>query len=217
VFFSRRDALYGSRLDLFDKSSRLNKIILDFKLKKTVPLTGLRIHCLPLIMETTHQCGGRKVTIRSWALGNDGEYILVDECTVTLQVLRANVAKALVDVVFLAKDINEPDIYINGFGEVVKTCNHSYSNAKERYTMPDTASVLTLRRDELRFSYDYYVADMHQKDSDYRGSKDRCDCRIHNPDQLFPFHRSPAEMLKYLLYVLERKDPKKLRIFSDEP
>lgn len=79
-------------------------IILDFNLDHATALEDLRISCLPLVMETSGVWGSRDITVRSQVSRDFIERTMVAEHQIRLQDIRAKVVKALVDVVFIAKD-----------------------------------------------------------------------------------------------------------------
>jgi hypothetical protein len=72
--------------------------------------------------------------------------------------------------------------------------------------MPDTASQLTLKENSPQLLH-YFVSAMHRKDWEYRGFQDRNECSISDVSQYFPFHGSPTQVLRYLLWNLEESDP----------
>jgi hypothetical protein len=104
---------------MLEKNASIS-FILDFKLDQVIPLTELHTSCLPFVMETSTTHKVRKVTVRSWGPNRDGGLSIKAECQLCLQDLRCNVAKALLDLVLLDRDRFEPEIWINGLGQVVE-------------------------------------------------------------------------------------------------
>jgi hypothetical protein len=141
----------------------IESIVLLFRLDFSPTFEDLRINILPLVMEILSTLGYKEVTVRVQC------DIHVKETSFSLQTLRLNVAKALKDVSLLNDKTAEPEIWINGLGEVVETHRRTPSPASSSSTNgpPKTASSLDPASDgSWKLTY------IHPKDRAYRGRRE---------------------------------------------
>jgi hypothetical protein len=175
----------------------IERILLLFRLDFSSAFEDLRINVLPLIMQTSSTLGYKEVTVRVQC---DTD---IKETSFSLQTLRLHVAKALKDVSLLNDKSAEPEIWINGLGEVVETLRRTPSPASSSSTNgpPKTASLLDPASDGF-----WKLTYMHPKDREYRGRREHRVCIFRTLEEFFPFHNSATNMLEYLLWVLEKYD-----------
>jgi hypothetical protein len=175
----------------------IERIVLLFRLDFSPAFEDLRINVLPLVMETSSTLGYKEVTVR---VRRD---IHVKETSFSLQTLRLNVAKALKDVSLLNDKPAEPEFWINGMGEVVETHRRISSPASSSSTNgpPRTAFLLGPASDGF-----WKLTYIHPKDREYQGRREHRVCLFCTLEEFFPFHNSAANMLEYLLWVLEKYD-----------
>ncbi|KAH6220193.1 hypothetical protein HBI43_106120 [Parastagonospora nodorum] len=180
--------------------NELVEIVIEFRLDHSISLAELQFSCLPLVMETAGFNDQDSLVVRSRALGSDK---VVEEIRIQFQDLRLKVVKALMDVIFLAQNRCEPEIWINGLGEVVEVTSKPYQEYPQD-DIPDTATELTLVEGTEKSSNYYTFPKLHRRDSVYRLCADHSQCKITDLDQFFPFSRSPSEALHYLTWILHR-------------
>jgi hypothetical protein len=183
-------------------------VVLNFKMATATPLEEIRISALPLLRETSSTPGGGKVTIRSLTLGPKNQHSVTEECVITLQKLRSDVAKAMMDDVFANEDHYETHIWINRLGDVVENEYKDRTDLDgEEGQHLGTAS--TMKHDGHWFQ----IAYLHLKGLEYRGRKDRHNCRFEDCKQCFPFKHAASEAFRYLAWVLDYWHPNWSRDF----
>ena len=172
-------------------------IVLNFNLPEPTALEDLGISILPLVLETSSSPGNREVTIRSLSPGTSGQN-LVAERTISLQELRLTVVTTMmIDVHASDQSLHHPDlIWINGLGEVVGKEAVPYTYGRIDHDV-DTAST-------MRFCGSWFGVDsLHPKDRRYRPKFHRYECKFEDWEQFFPFEHCAAQILRYLMWVLE--------------
>jgi hypothetical protein len=138
--------------------NRLVEIVIEFRLDRSISLAELRFSCLPLVMEIADFNDQDSLVVRLRALGSDS---VAEEIRIQFQDLRLKVVKALMDVIFLAKDRCEPEIWINGLGEVVEVASKPYQEYPQD-DIPDTATELTLNEETEKSSNYYTFPKLHR-------------------------------------------------------
>ena len=192
-------------------------IKLDFRLGQRTELADVRFNCLPFVMETARMGRLEEFFVRSWAPdSDDGHEVLVGEHHISFHDVRIKVVKAMIDVIFAGWNRCEPEIWIDGFGEVVEVISKPFQEYP-RDDMPDTATKLTLgghMRYANKINY-YTFSDLHRRDRRFRPIADHIQCVFTDIDQFFPFTRSPPEILHYLTCILESCTPYRNHKFEE--
>ncbi|KAH7086569.1 hypothetical protein FB567DRAFT_603639 [Paraphoma chrysanthemicola] len=169
-------------------------IELRFNLKDPKPLKDLRIDVIHLIMETSSLIGDHEANCLS-ASGRDKA---IEFRTISIQQLRMKVSQVLMEIVYtneVGMELTCPKVWINGLGDVVGT---------------------TILRDIVSEPGDSNAepSGTHSRETvkDYRYKKEHCpDCQPEIFAHVFPFDRSAAATLRYLLWVLQRNASSALR------
>jgi len=99
------------------------RYILEFELPNAISPSDIRISILPLVMETSTASGEDGVTIQVWVTDTEGYFTLATSHTLTLRELRLNVIAVMMKTYYMEPKALAPEIWINGFGEVVQMEN----------------------------------------------------------------------------------------------
>ncbi|KNG48791.1 hypothetical protein TW65_04394 [Stemphylium lycopersici] len=171
----------------------VDAIVLQFELDTTVKHEDLRINILPLVVETSSTMGCKRLTVRVCCR------TVAEEVSLTLQELRCQVVEALGAMVGEGGGSErgwEPEIWMNGLGEVVERY------AKRRpVPSPQTASTFAATPDGAST-----LLRIHPKDAEYRRGQGAIGSRFETTDDFFPFTCSAVHTLGYMRWVLAKYD-----------
>ncbi|KAI4640460.1 hypothetical protein J4E93_008666 [Alternaria ventricosa] len=177
------------------------KYILKFELQGAISLSDIRISILPLVMETSTASGEDGVTIQVWVTDTEGHSTLATSHTLTLQELRLNVIAVMMKTYYLESKALAPDIWINGFGEVVQVNNvdepvgGAWEPASELVPIGNTEGGFVVWR--------LHPVDIHYRSDDILSQK----AVLYDVAQFFPFRRKVSEILPYLIKIVDRAGP----------
>jgi len=175
------------------------EVILDFKLNRSFTLENIRVSILPLIMETCEGLGTAVLRIR---IREPDHGLVLQQHVIKFQELRTNIAKALMNVVFLGEHKAAPETWINGFGNVIEVQEHPRPDRINLPNMmPDMASDVVYDAER-----GFKIVKVHRLDTLNRWQwhdSDRSECVFENCDQFFPFHHSASETLRFVLGLLQ--------------
>lgn len=175
-------------------------VVLEFKASEAQYLEEIRINIVPLVMETSSFGGDEIITVRLYSSSRSEATDVIAENNVRLQDLRMAVVQALFPCTFQDQHSWMPEIWINGLGVVVETC---VPKDTKPGADPEVASDVVYGDGGW-----YKILKLHPKDKYYRGKQGRRgECEYSDANQIFPFEQSSAEMLRYLLWVLEYNNP----------
>jgi hypothetical protein len=165
-------------------SNRNVHIRLNFNLDQPIAQEDLRISALPLILETlsTPSSNGAAITITHPT--SHGSQIIHTEQHLPLRTLRYNVTVALRDFVAMQLPCLQPEIWINGCGEVVEV-----KAVNGPLVFKDSERLDRLGKRTV-------------KDLRYRESY----CSMCTLPAVFPFENSAQAALNYLCWVLRCTD-----------
>ncbi|KAI4916101.1 hypothetical protein J4E90_004547 [Alternaria incomplexa] len=182
--------------------------VLRFELDGAVSLADVRINALPLVMETSTTQASNTVTIQICTTpGTEGPATMTASHTMTLHQLRLKIVLAIMHHVYsiptfhLHSRDELPDLWINGFGEVVQVENvdealgGAWEPASELVPIGNTEGGFVVWR-------------LHPIDIHYRSDKILSERAVLDDDaQFFPFRRKVSEILPYLVKIVDRAGP----------
>lgn len=172
--------------------------ILNFELQSPTTLRDLRINILPLVMETSTAPRNQTTTIQIWTPTPSGSSSITATHTINLHTLRVNVVRAIMDCVFIGPMFGStriPDIWTNGFGDVVETTARSDDNTGDAWK-PASRVV----RHKMTC---YSILNLHPIDRHYRACETEPTCVYYDDEQFFLFRGEAKEVLPFLLKTID--------------
>ena len=173
------------------------KYVLKFELQNAMSLSDIRISILPLVMETSTTSGEDKVIIQVWATDTEGYPTMVSSHTLTLRELRLSVITTIMTTYYVESKELAPNIWINGFGEVVQVENvdeavgPAWESASELVANDNDDGgfkLRTLHPMDVHYGFDHLSWKKNVTFSD--------------DAQFFPFRRKIDKILPYLIKVV---------------
>ena len=179
--------------------------VLGFETDSAVSLADVRINVLPFIMETSTTQATNTVMFPIWTTpSTEGPSTLTTSHTMPLHKLRLNIVLAMMTHAYsdprnLHPHNKLPDIWINGFGEVVQVDNvdeavgGAWESASELDAIDNNDGGFKMRT--------LHPMDVHYRFNHVSWKKN---VTLSDAAQFFPFRRKVDKILPYLIKIVDR-------------